>query len=487
MATYRHWRISNILRTEPSLQKVSSSQLQFLNAGVNKATDPQKAFSSNFEPAFPPSSAFEPSNSVARNKAQSFAVGLDYSIGYSFSAPTEINAVGYKKGVIAGQVSDIWVRAIVEGSDNLTNWSVVGEVSFSDSEDLQICSITPVTKKENAHRYWRVTNAIIRKSSPQVTNYFPIWKLDFLNSEGIPSLNSHSGSAPNWYQNSDKAWEHPRNAFTGLVKNNLPEAGINTFFEGTLIGGVHPMTPQPPNSEWWIAYDFKYAVTVTGLRVMMRPDLTNSIENDWQSIEVQYSDDGVVWGTYGFAAYDFPSSRNYRYPNWERSPIWESRLPYTSLARVVTLKRESLTITRNTTRPSLPQYWSLKAEEEVVLNPYTFPSVLKNSIPTHLEGLGQFGYISGVVYERLTSSSPKLPVQRQVYLFHQGSGRLISKVWSTTSGRYLFKNLEIGSVYMIVAVDHTGKFNLEGGAFKQAKRSVYDGVSIQYPIDQPVL
>lgn len=97
-------------------------------------------------------------------------------------------------------------------------------------------------------------------------------------------------------------------------------------------------------------------------------------------------------------------------------------------------------------------------------------------------GVGREGYISGVIYEQISEPKPlKLPVQRRVLLYHQASGVLVKQTLSKMDGTYLFKHLALETDFMLVAIDHTKKWGLEGSAYRQPKRSVFDGFTVQYP------
>lgn len=117
----------------------------------------------------------------------------------------------------------------------------------------------------------------------------------------------------------------------------------------------------------------------------------------------------------------------------------------------------------------------------------TSPDVMIDFIIKQGLGRGKYGFIKGVVKEYIgkgaagADAEGNIPVQREVFLYHQKTGVLMGKQWSKQDGTFFFDLLDPQSTFMLASVDYQGRLGFEGNAFKKPLVSVWDGVSIQYP------
>lgn len=66
------------------------------------------------------------------------------------------------------------------------------------------------------------------------------------------------------------------------------------------------------------------------------------------------------------------------------------------------------------------------------------------------------GVISG---STANVGNPNYPVSRRVRLLHKGTGMIVRETWSDNNGDYSFIGIKMGDPFVIVAFDHTGKYN----------------------------
>lgn len=118
-----------------------------------------------------------------------------------------------------------------------------------------------------ASRYWRI-NRIFNLGSSNNN----ISELNFINEEQIPCNN-------------------PAKAISGTVDAANPAGNA---FDGNTSTYVHSTNTY---NNWWIGYVFDSPVTVTRISFSHAPGHGNSEE--WQSVSVESSSDGVVWNLIG--------------------------------------------------------------------------------------------------------------------------------------------------------------------------------------------
>lgn len=468
MSTFKFWRVSNILdsQVEGALD-IACSLLQF-SPETGEPPSIVSTLSDTAPPSNPPSLAFDGDPATfTKNKALYTGGKLGYFLGCEFSASVAITSIQVKPYYLTATPYP-WAKVIVEASADGIVWLTQGQVVLSPPDELgvQAGAVVPVEQPSgDKHRYWRVIDvATVRFPDPSLAPYRDLSaaaELSFLNLQGIPSRNPRNGYAPSTVVGG--AWL-PAQAFDG-----------------------NPMTAAHPNEgsteRWFLSYDFIYPVQVVALGVILRRDYYHEGSN-WLSAVVEASDDNLVWKPVGKVFYSFPPVSD-PYAAGSR-PYKESYLflfnNYGQLWLVPTLEKTALVDSQGFKFP----FYESTSRLNLTLNKFIPSSSARPEVAKFLEsqlGKGLEGYIRGFVYERVTPTSPKTPVKRRVYLYHQASGQMVATTWSNALGEYLFNLLEVGETYMIISVDHTGKWGLEGSAFKVARRSVSDGLSVQYPID----
>lgn len=129
-----------------------------------------------------------------------------------------------------------------------------------------------------AHRYWRVIN-IVKRGGNVVGR--TLGEIDFINAEGLANDDlSFVISAP-YYGFAYSAI----NAFDNDPNSFCASAALDSNVE---------------DPEWWIGYVFPTPVAVNTIGLQMFPMMDPNWGHEWQSADVEYSDDGVNWNVYGF-------------------------------------------------------------------------------------------------------------------------------------------------------------------------------------------
>lgn len=128
-----------------------------------------------------------------------------------------------------------------------------------------------------AHRWWRLTNIVSRLDDECV--FIP--ELDFINSEGVNNDDTSLAIAKAYVSEQYSA----KNAF-----DNNRNSFCYCLFDGS-SPGVDP--------SWWIGYVFPTPVTVTSIGLQMYQSMQSNDGYEWQTADVEYSDDGNTWHKYG--------------------------------------------------------------------------------------------------------------------------------------------------------------------------------------------
>lgn len=462
MSAFKFWRVSNPLGSREYTGKTSYlasvGQLVFTNTEALPTSDPSKVkgyrmTSAEAAKAFDGSASTHAQVTVAYTSNPIFA-----TIEYEFPSPVTVTSIGYapRTGLALGH-QEIWKRFLVEGSTDGITWEVQGQCfpTITNATAIQTLAIVPVVKENNRqHRYWRLTDVINRQSAPNVSVSWNVWEVAFYTVEGVLSLNPPNGFAPNWrLSESDPLLWHPSNAFTGHRENY--------DYNGYLSRGTGA---NASNTEsWWLGYDFKYPVEVTMLNVQLSMErISNPAPYDWESVKVQYSDDGLVWEDAGFGAFYFAPSTDAYYIPFGVSFL----LPVRDRSAVSkSLRLDSLTfrIPKNLKTIVARPYRPAAKKAPKLLGISTYPPYLSAT-----RGAG-VGYIAGTVYERVGDTSKKVPVAREVFLTHQKTAICLGSTWAGADGKYVFSGLDVYSEYMVTSIDHTGNWGLEGVAFKKPK------------------
>lgn len=127
------------------------------------------------------------------------------------------------------------------------------------------------------YKWWRVINIQNRvRASPLYSH--SIGRLLFDNLEGAPSDNQLKGFSLNSYN--DLSNYNASKAFDG---NNGTFANSIDYDAGVV------------NTGWYIGYEFDAPVTVTGVKIQTRGDITEANGQEWQSADIEGSDDGMTW------------------------------------------------------------------------------------------------------------------------------------------------------------------------------------------------
>ena len=66
--------------------------------------------------------------------------------------------------------------------------------------------------------------------------------------------------------------------------------------------------------------------------------------------------------------------------------------------------------------------------------------------------------VGSIAEQVVVDGTPQQGVRRKVFLLRLTDAQCVSVTYSDLAGNYEFRNLELGSAYIPVAVDHTGQF-----------------------------
>lgn len=126
------------------------------------------------------------------------------------------------------------------------------------------------------HKYWRLKNVTTR-----IEDYSRnACEIRFVNTENILS-------------------NDPTKA-NGGVNDGTSVAG--NAFDGnisTLVHSVWGSEKTGNGKDWFIQYAFNTPVTVTQIQLQMRQDMQPNWGHEWQTADVECSDDGTTWTLYG--------------------------------------------------------------------------------------------------------------------------------------------------------------------------------------------
>lgn len=493
MASFRFWRVSNIQdnksipdsTTVVDFEAASLATLRFLTASGEGSTaqeyDPTKALDSgDFEISRPVSNVFDDfPTTLTQSDYGGLGSGAGASesvwIGYDFGTPREITSISVQpRQTMQSHWREEWRRCLVEGSDDGVVWVLVGQCIFNIppmSLGLATAPIIPLDPPtEEKHPYWRVKDVVTKRSFPNIDPNFEVWRLRFIPQSHIRSVNPRN-AVYNPDRASSDTLRKPSNAFD----RRFPPIDAT-------IGSVVPTAGE---GDWWLGYNFIYPEAVSTVEVSFQQEEGGVPQADkvWVSATLESSDDGLIWNTAGYLVFIPPQYLSSERKGFSYSPVYLNKILQFSVSHSeVSSQFHRLGVTM----PLRPRGQLISTSSEVTFSTIniatSYIEVLRESL-ANTEGKGVYGYISGKIYERVGDSAKKVPVSRRVYLYYQGSGALIASTWSGEDGVYLFKNLKLGSFFMVVSVDHTGKWGLEGAAYKQAKQVVIDDDTVQYPLN----
>lgn len=122
-------------------------------------------------------------------------------------------------------------------------------------------------------KYWRVSNIKARIGN----DFKGISTLQFLDNNGNNLSNNPTKVFAPHYFGSPSAENRPANAFDGNP-NTWTEVNADKF-----------------NEDWFIAYEFEGYVSISSIGVAGRNDLPSGLGREWQTADVEVSDDNVNW------------------------------------------------------------------------------------------------------------------------------------------------------------------------------------------------
>lgn len=241
------------------------------------------------------------------------------------------------------------------------------------------------------HKWWRFNNIVNRfKENPD--QYQSIGLIDFINDKGEPS------------NNPSKAFS--KSSYAGMSDYDGAKAfdgNPNTFANSAAA-------PFDSVIEWWIGYKFDVDVNVTSVRLQTRQDMLIDFGQEWQSADLEYSDDGVIW------FYDT-----------------------TILPKVKALDKSVLTI---------------KIVRLLDININTQKPLVNLSIYS----MDESGSFSGLVTQG-KSGEPKLPLKAEVLLYDRMTNKLLQRTWSSDLGEYSFSGLDAAREYYAVTLHPNRTYN----------------------------
>lgn len=136
-----------------------------------------------------------------------------------------------------------------------------------------------ITVNSSAHKWWRISNIVNRFNSKP--NYsFSIARIIFVNSNGAATSN-------------------PSRAFAASAYNNLADYRADKAFDGNANTFANSDIDKNGVLNWFIGYQFDEPVVVEEIRLQARPDLAITHGQEWQTADIEVSDNGVDWVKYG--------------------------------------------------------------------------------------------------------------------------------------------------------------------------------------------
>ena len=128
----------------------------------------------------------------------------------------------------------------------------------------------------SSHKYWRVSNIV--KRTNEGDRSLTVGFLNFINLENVPCDNLSNVIVQSFYPGYP-----PTNAFD----SNQNDYTMNNH-------------PSFNYTEWWIGYKFDIPIEVSAIKLQMYTGMGSDWGHEWQSANVDYSDDGTNWTLYGY-------------------------------------------------------------------------------------------------------------------------------------------------------------------------------------------
>lgn len=253
-----------------------------------------------------------------------------------------------------------------------------------------------------AHKYWRV----VFKANSYNSD---IW-LDEVSFRSAADVDLSTGGSA--ISGGDYSSSYPASA---AFDKSIANAGW------TSTAGVWPA---------WIGYNHPSPVEVGSVLVTCADSSSafDELPTDFSGVNVQYSDDGLVWHDWGASPYALVIGGTW------------------GVGQVVRL---GPTVTPPTFRSFSGGY--LSYGDRLVQVPLK-ASVVGVAARWETQTTGS-GTISGVV------TIENIPGSRKVRLYRKHDGMLIRETWSAANGAYSFPNIDPAWEYFVVAHDHLRVYN----------------------------
>ena len=190
MASYRYWRLSNIvdLGYQDTGLLSSIALIKFLNpSGALATPDLSKVFSNvNMDGGRSPKFAFDGNlTKIAHTEDRTGGFrSEEWYIGYDFGSEVEVTRVGIQaRQDLSPPWLEEWQRCLVEGSNDGETWVLQGQCLFntpSGDKTYQEKPIIPLDEQtDTKRRYWRVSQFITLGSTPKVAPSTQLFRLRF--------------------------------------------------------------------------------------------------------------------------------------------------------------------------------------------------------------------------------------------------------------------------------------------------------------------
>lgn len=241
------------------------------------------------------------------------------------------------------------------------------------------------------HRYWRLTNITTRLASHNDGSR-AVAEVGFSTLSG--KLSNEKGKG---FTNSNISVNSVDAAFDG---------DPNTLMHSTYMGQAD-YSPDITGRNWYIGYKFDEPQEVTAVSMQMRQDMQPQWGQEWQTCDLQYSDNGADWHKY------------------------------------ITIE------------PRIPSTW---------LSLVTVPVVALGALKINKQGATRYinaysfdekGSFSGLV----TQGESKLPLKADVMLYDRVTNKLMQRTWSDELGAYSFNGLDAGREYYAVTLHPDRTYN----------------------------
>lgn len=276
---HKWWRVTNIKVRNPAVSARSIADLRFINEEQIASDNPAKGFAkSNYNSQNSAAQAFDDNiSTIAHNTDTQVDSALLYYIGYEFEIPVLVNAISIQmRQDMQPSFGHEWQSARVEYSDDNITWQRLGDINpklAAMNLNKVVCDIDFSFKLP--FRFWRISNIKDRSGG---SSYIAAAELYFYDENDInlatDPLKAFSGAN---YSDASGVYT-PDKAFDG---------DDSTFASGQVQGG------------WFIGYDFGSPEKVVKIGVKGRNDLPTGLKREWQTADIEVSEDGSSWKKIG--------------------------------------------------------------------------------------------------------------------------------------------------------------------------------------------